>query len=429
MGMIMDSTLPISEARKRRCTTEDDIRRSEVNESLSPSEVASSITRGIHRALPSAAVRAVPLADGGEGFARALVAATRGTLHPVTVTGPVGEPVLAHYGILGDIDNSSNNNNNNKADERTPTTTQPTTKTAVIDIASAAGLALVPPHARDPTTTTTFGVGQLIAAALAAGAQRIVIGAGDSGTSDAGAGMLQALGARLLDAHGRELPRACGGAALRALADVDVGGLDQRLRGVRIEAPCNWRNVLCGPNGVARVYGPQKGATEAQVEVLARALEVYAEVVGGRLGVEVAEVPGGGASGGLGAGLLVLGARLRPRYEAVMEYFGIGDLFEEEGGCQLVVTAEGGLDGQTPRGKIPAEVASRAKAVGIPVIALAGTVGRDAGVNYGAGIDAFTSILRGPTTLDEAIGQAEDLLVDAAESAMRMVMVGMAMRV
>ncbi|KKY15427.1 putative glycerate kinase [Diplodia seriata] len=198
------------------------------------------ITRGIHRALPTAAVRAVPLADGGEGFARALVAATRGTLHPVTVTGPVGEPVLAHYGILGDIDdnnssssnnNNDNNNDNNKSNnnnERTPTT-QPTTKTAVIDIASAAGLALIPPHARDPTTTTTFGVGQLIAAALSAGAQRIIIGAGDSGTSDAGAGMLQALGARLLDAHGNDLPRACGGAALHALADVDVGGLDHRL--------------------------------------------------------------------------------------------------------------------------------------------------------------------------------------------------------
>ncbi|OJD38716.1 glycerate kinase [Diplodia corticola] len=409
--------------------------------SLSPSTVADCITEGIHHALPTANVRKVPLVDGGEGFARALVSATNGTLHHLTVTGPLGLPVQSHFGILGDghhCNGKANGTNTNgrllrlpwptPTDKESTTTTTPPPKTAVIEMAAAAGLALTPtPTTHDPTATTTFGVGQLLLAALDAGASRILLGCGDSATSDAGAGMLQALGARLLDAHGAPLPRASGGAALAALADVDLRGLDPRLRRTAIEVPCNWRNVLCGPHGVARVYGPQKGASEAQVEMLAAALERFASVVETRLGCAVASVPGGGASGGLGAGLLVLGATLRPRYEAVMEYFGIGDgeLFD---GCDLVFTAEGGIDEQTTRGKVPAEVAVRAKGSGIPVIVLAGTVGDGAEVCYRAGIDAYASILSGPASLEEAIERAEELLVDAAEAAMRMVMVGMAMK-
>lgn len=416
--------------------------------SLSPHEVADCIETGIRRVIPSAAaavVRKVPLADGGEGFAQALVAATKGELRPLTVAGPTGEPVRSHYGVLG-----SGGCRKDSLDlvthadagtiSGTPSTTPPPitnsagSKTAVIEMATAAGLSLVPPSARDPTLTTTYGVGQLISAALDDSAiSRILVGCGDSGTSDGGAGMLQALGAKLLDAAGRELPHASGGAALVRLASIDLSGLHPRLSdgGVRIEVACNWRNVLCGPAGVARVYGPQKGASEAQVELLSAALDKFASVIsqlqlpGGRC-VDVPHTPGGGASGGLGAGLLVLGARLRPRYEAVMEWFAIGDLFAD---CQLVFTAEGGIDGQTPQGKIPAEVAGRAKKYGIPVIALAGTVGRGADVNYGAGIDAYTSILQRPGSLDEAVAQAEELLVDAAEGAMRTVLVGLAMRV
>lgn len=414
--------------------------------SLSPHEVADCIETGIRRVIPSSAaavVRKVPLADGGEGFAQALVAATKGELRPLTVTGPTGEPVRSHYGILG----SGGGRKDSAAalvaetQDASSTTTTATAaqsgnsaagKTAVIEMATAAGLSLVPPSARDPTLTTTYGVGQLLAAALDDSAvSRILVGCGDSGTSDGGAGMLQALGARLLDAAGRELPQASGGAALVRLARIDLSGLHPRLRdgGVRIEVACNWRNVLCGPVGVARVYGPQKGASEVQVELLSAALDNFAAVVE-QLQLpgcaDIAHTPGGGASGGLGAGLLVLGARLRPRYEAVMEWFAIGDLFAD---CQLVFTAEGGIDGQTPQGKIPAEVAGRAKAYGIPVIALAGTVGRGADVNYGAGIDAYTSILQRPGSLDEAVAQAEELLVDAAEGAMRTVLVGLAMRV
>lgn len=405
--------------------------------SLSPHEVADCIETGIRRVIPSssaAVVRKVPLADGGEGFAQALVAATKGELRPLTVTGPTGEPVRSHYGVLG----SGGGRKDSldlvaHADTPTNTTTAAASnsdKTAVIEMATAAGLSLVPPTARDPTLTTTYGVGQLISAALDdSTVSRILVGCGDSGTSDGGAGMLQALGAKLLDAAGRELPHASGGAALVRLASIDLSGLHPRLRdgGVRIEVACNWRNVLCGPAGVARVYGPQKGASEAQVELLSAALDNFAGIIERQLGYDdVAHTPGGGASGGLGAGLLVLGAALRPRYEAVMEWFAIGDLFAD---CTLVFTAEGGIDGQTPQGKIPAEVAGRAKAYGIPVIALAGTVGKGADVNYGAGIDAYTSILQRPGSLDEAVAQAEELLVDAAEGAMRTVLVGLAMRV
>ncbi|KAF9639995.1 Glycerate kinase [Lasiodiplodia theobromae] len=425
--------------------------------SLSPHEVADCIETGIRRVIPSAAaavVRKVPLADGGEGFAQALVAATKGELRPLTVTGPTGEPVRSHYGVLGSGGGARKDSldpvvvvDDTDTGTATPASTTTTTaavasnsaggsKTAVIEMATAAGLSLVPPSARDPTLTTTYGVGQLLAAALDDSAvSRILVGCGDSGTSDGGAGMLQALGAKLLDAAGRELPHASGGAALVRLASIDLSGLHPRLRHggaggaegrVEIEVACNWRNVLCGDAGVARVYGPQKGASEAQVELLSAALDNFAAVVERQLGYAVAHTPGGGASGGLGAGLLVLGARLRPRYEAVMEWFAIGDLFAD---CRLVFTAEGGIDGQTPQGKIPAEVAGRAKKYGIPVIALAGTVGRGADVNYGAGIDAYTSILQRPGSLDEAVAQAEELLVDAAEGAMRTVLVGLAMRV
>ncbi|KAK0608986.1 Glycerate kinase [Lasiodiplodia hormozganensis] len=413
--------------------------------SLSPHEVADCIETGIRRVIPSATaavVRKVPLADGGEGFAQALVAATKGELRPLTVTGPTGEPVRSHYGVLGSGGGGGRKDSAAallpvvETDTSTTTTTTAAAasnsaggKTAVIEMATAAGLSLVPPSARDPTLTTTYGVGQLLAAALDDSAvSRILVGCGDSGTSDGGAGMLQALGAKLLDAAGRELPHASGGAALVRLARIDLSGLHPRLRDgeVRIEVACNWRNVLCGDAGVARVYGPQKGASEAQVELLSAALDNFAAVVERQLGYAVAHTPGGGASGGLGAGLLVLGARLRPRYEAVMEWFAIGDLFAD---CTLVFTAEGGIDGQTPQGKIPAEVAGRAKKYGIPVIALAGTVGRGADVNYGAGIDAYTSILQRPGSLDEAVAQAEELLVDAAEGAMRTVLVGLAMRV
>ncbi|KAL2753114.1 hypothetical protein ACRALDRAFT_1066042 [Sodiomyces alcalophilus JCM 7366] len=371
--------------------------------SLPPHTAADCIESGILSVMPDASVRKVPLVDGGEGFTTALVAATGGTLHPVLVTGPVGIPVESYFGILGGHCDG-------------------TPKTAVIEMAAAAGLSLVPQHLRNPGLTTTYGVGELIMAALDAGAARIVVGCGDSGTCDGGAGMLQALGARLLDEEGRELPPAGGGESLLRLASVDLGGMDARVKKTAIEVAVNWSNVLCGPQGVARVFGAQKGSTAEQTERLAAAMEVLGRVAGRLLcDDKVGQAPGGGASGGLGTGLRLVGAVLRPRYEVVAEYVDFETLFDD---CDLVITAEGGIDDQTPRGKIPAEIGRRAKKFGLPVVAIAGTIGPGARVNYEAGIDAYACILQRPTTLAEAVLEAEKLTRESAECVMRMIVVG-----
>ena len=371
-------------------------------ESLEAEEVADCIEAGVLRALPGAEILKAPMVDGGEGFTKTLVNATGGTLHELTVTGPVGAPVESYFGILGGDGGP---------------------RTAVLEMAAAAGLKLVPRELRDPSGTTTYGVGELIRAALDAGAERILVGCGDSGTTDGGAGMTQALGVRLLDRAGAELGR--GGAELGRLARIDLSGRDARLDAVPIEVACNWHNVLCGPKGVARVFGPQKGASPEAVERLDAALENYAAVIREEFGLDARQMPGGGASGGLGTGLqALLGATLHPRYEIVTRYLEIENLLE---GADLVFTAEGGIDFQTPWGKIPAEIARRAKRYGLPVVAIVGTVGKDAQINHDHGIDAYISILQAPVTLDEAIEQACDLVTVCAEDVMRLVLLGQEM--
>lgn len=368
-------------------------------ESLDAPAVCREMAVGVRRAVPDADIRCVPLVDGGEGFARGMVAATGGELvEDLEVTGPVGQRVTAAIGILGG----------------------PGPRTAVLEMAAAAGLSLVPREERDPGQTTTRGVGELIGHALDLEPQRILVGCGDSGTNDGGAGMAQALGAKLLDADGEALGP--GGARLAQLERIDLDGLDPRLRDVRIEVACNVHNVLCGERGVARVFGPQKGASEEQVEALAAALDTYAEVVQRTTGIDVATMPGGGASGGLGTGLhALLGATLRDRFDVVMAHL---DLERHLGQVDLVLTAEGSIDVQTPRGKIPAEVGRRAQAHGVPTVAIAGTVGRQAAVNLDAGVDAYASILQGPATLGEAIDDAARLVRHATESTIRTVLVG-----
>ncbi|WP_065373248.1 glycerate kinase [Ensifer adhaerens] len=368
-------------------------------ESLSAEEAADCIEKGVLRACPNAEVIKMPMVDGGEGFTKALVAITGGSLHEVTVTGPLGEPVASHFGFLG-----------GKGE-----------RTAVIEMAAAAGLRLVPRDRRNPCITTSYGVGELIRAALDAGARRILLGCGDSGINDGGAGMAEALGVKLLDREGK--PLAPGGAALASLAHIDLSGRDPRLANVRIDAAVNWHNVLLGARGVARVFGPQKGATPEQVELLAEAMETYAAAIHLTTGVEVGAAPGAGASGGLGAAIMgLLGGTLHPRYDIVMRYLDLDTVIAR---ADLVITAEGSLDGQTPFGKVPAEVGHRAKAAGRPVIALAGTIGKGVTLNFDHGIDAFASILKAPCSLDDAINAAPKLLVRAAEDAVRMVRVGM----
>ena len=371
-------------------------------ESLDANEVSNCISQGILRALPEASIKQLPLVDGGEGFTKTLVTTTGGTLHPLTVTGPVGQPVEAYYGFLGGTD----------------------TKTAVLEMAAAAGLRLVPRDARNPLKTTTYGVGELIKAALDDGAERILVGCGDSSTNDGGAGMAQALGVKLLDAAGEEL--GLGGGELNKLVRIDLSGRDRRLSGVQIDVACNWHNVLCGDRGVARVFGPQKGASPEVVAQMVSMLDNYADVIERDLGIDVRAMPGGGASGGLGTGLhALLGANLYSRYDIVMQYLEIDSLLQN---VDLVFTAEGSIDFQTPRGKIPAEVAKLAKSYQLPVVVLAGTIGKDAPINFDYGIDSFASILEAPCSLLDAIASASELVTNAAERVTRLLLVGQRLR-
>lgn len=367
-------------------------------ESLGAQEVADEIAAGVLRVCPHATVLKAPMADGGEGFTDALVAATGGQRHALRVTGPLGTPVDAFFGLLGG----------------------PGPRTAVIEMAAAAGLRLVPRDQRNPMRTTSRGVGELISAALDAGAERILLGCGDSGINDGGAGMAQALGVRLLDDQGHEIGP--GGGALSRIARIDLAQRDPRLAHVQLDAAVNWHNLLLGARGVARVFGPQKGATPAQVLQLEAALAHYAAHLHVATGHDLSSAPGAGASGGLGAGFAaLLGGTLHPRFDIVMRYLQLDALLAR---AHLVITAEGSLDAQTPYGKVPAEVARRAKLRGLPVIALAGCLGQGVAENLAHGIDAFASIQSRPCTLEESIAHSRDWLMRAAEDAMRLLRVG-----
>ncbi len=382
-------------------------------ESLDAAAVAAAIGAGVRRALPGATVKAVPIADGGEGTAETLASATGGHLVPIRVTGPVGKQVDSHYAMLGGEASG----------------------TAVVEMAAAAGLRLVPRDQRDPGTTTSYGVGEMIRAAIDSGATKILVGCGDSGTSDGGMGALQALGARILDAQGREVP--AGGNHLGRIDRLDLEGLHPAVAEgkIQITMALNQHNVLTGARGVARVFGPQKGATPAQVEEMSAGFERWASVLR-RDALEVAGStdfatgPGTGASGGLGAGLAAIGAILMPRFEAILDSGLAGiDLDSMLRGADLVITAEGAIDFQTPKGKVPAEVARRASLHGVPVVALAGTLGRGCRDVHDIGIDAIASIMPIPMTLQEAVDDGERLLIEAAERFMRTIILGASMAV
>jgi glycerate kinase len=371
-------------------------------ECASAAAVSSALSAGWKSVFPEAEVVCVPMADGGEGTVDALIAATGGTEIELQVMGPLGTPVVAKYGFLGE---------RVVAEDRDPTSNA----TAVIEMAAASGLPLVPPEKRDPRATTTYGTGELVRDALERGAHRIILGIGGSATNDGGAGMAQALGFSLLDDEGRELPP--GGAALARLARIDSTRRHARLDGCHILVACDVTSPLCGPQGASLMYGPQKGATEAVARQLDAALDHYGKVLESQLGVCVADLPGAGAAGGLGAGLVAFtGAELRPGVELVAEACGLARQME---GAELVITGEGRLDGQTAHGKTPAGVAIIAKQHGIPVIAVAGALGTGYREIYAQGIDAVFAICQGPMTLPESVGRVEELLAAAAESIAR----------
>jgi glycerate kinase len=353
--------------------------------------VAQAIARGVRRAMPEAEVVTVPMADGGEGTVDALVSATGGTLVEREVTGPLGEPVRAAYGILG---NGS---------------------TAVIEMAAASGLELVPVNRRDPRIATTRGTGELIRDALDHGVGRIIVGIGGSATNDAGAGMAQALGYRLLDADGKELEP--GGSALARLDHIDGAERRRGLDTCQVLVACDVSNPLCGPNGASLVYGPQKGATPEVAAELDAALRHFGGVVEAQLGVRVYDVPGAGAAGGLGAGLIAFANGVpRPGVEIVAEACG---LRERIAGADLVITGEGRLDGQSAQGKTPVGVARIATECGVPVIAVAGALGPGYEAVYDRGIDAAFSICKGPMSIEFAMNHVEELLEAAAEAIAR----------
>ncbi|HEY7339553.1 MAG TPA: glycerate kinase [Ktedonobacterales bacterium] len=370
--------------------------------SLDAPDVGEAIAAGIRRVWPDADIRVVPVADGGEGTVRALVAATGGTPQHATVTGPLGEPVEAEYGMLG----------GNRAG------------TAVIEMAAASGLPLVPPDKRDPRVTTTRGTGELMRAALDAGARLLLIGIGGSATNDGGAGMAQALGVRLLDVQGNELPP--GGAALAHLARIAPSNLDPRLKDVEVQVASDVTNPLCGPEGASAIYGPQKGATSEIVAELDAALAHYGEILKRDLGADVANVPGAGAAGGLGAGLLAFAhAHLIPGAQLVLETLDLAHILQ---GAALVFTAEGQLDSQTAYGKAVGAVAAAARKAGARVIALAGGVTADDAALEKLGIDAALSITSGPMSLEESMANTARLLTDAATRATRLIALGMELK-
>lgn len=350
--------------------------------SLTAREACEAIMRGISEGWPEAETVACPLADGGEGTLEVLVAATRGRVVPVEVTGPLGERREAPLGITGDG------------------------KTAVVEMAAACGLELVPSEKRDPGATTTRGTGDLIRAALDLGLRRIIVGIGGSATNDGGAGMASALGARFLDGEGNELPP--GGRELLRLAHIDLSTLDPRAREADIVVASDVDNPLLGPQGAARVYAPQKGAGPHDVEVLERALARLAEVASACVAPGLEDAPGAGAAGGLGFGLAAfLGARLRPGIEVVMEALGFDELL---GSCRLAVTGEGRLDGQTAHGKTVCGVARKARESGIPVLALGGEVAEGADALHALGVSAILGICYGPLSREDCMARAGSML-------------------
>lgn len=365
--------------------------------SLSAAEASRAMEAGARRVWPDAETVRVPVADGGEGTVEALVAATGGSTVPVRVTGPLGEPVDGFFGILGDG------------------------TTAIVEMAAAAGLPLVPANRRDPRITTTCGVGELIRAALDRGCRRIIVGLGGSATNDGGAGMAQALGARLFDNSGRELEH--GGLALAGLSGMDLSGMDPRIKTTEFFAACDVTNPLTGPIGASAVYGPQKGATPAMIRELDTALARLGEVLSAAVGRDLAGIPGSGAAGGLGAGVLgFLGGRFQSGIEMVIEATG---LRSRMGGADIVLTGEGRLDDQTAQGKAPAGVARLAGELGIPVLAIGGSLAPESTVLYTQGIAGMMPTAPGPVSLEEAMARAGEFLTDATERILRVYRAGL----
>jgi len=361
--------------------------------SLSALEVCENIEIGIKKVFGTAEIVKVPMADGGEGTVQSLVDATGGKIINLKVKGPLLKEVNAFYGILGDGN------------------------TAVIEMASASGITLLTKEERNPMKTTTYGTGQIIKHALNMGCRNIIIGIGSSATNDGGAGMVKALGIKLLDEKSGEID--FGGGNLNRLKSIDLSEIDIRIKQCNIVVACDVDNTLCGEKGASYIFGAQKGADENMIIILDKNLSHYAEIVNKYLGVSIKDYPGAGAAGGLGGGLLAfLNAKLQPGINIVIE---TTDLEEKLKDADLVITGEGMIDYQTQYGKTPYGVAMLAKKHNIPVIALAGGIGKGAEELYSKVFDSIFSIVDKPMQLEEAIANSELLLQKTAERIMRII--------
>lgn len=357
-------------------------------ESLSAQQVAEAIKQGFSHILPQAEYIQLPVADGGEGTTAALISSTHGSFHHTQVQDPLGQTVTATWGILGDGE------------------------TAVIETAAASGLDLIPMNQRNPMITSSYGTGELIRAALDKGVTRIIFGLGGSATNDGGAGILRALGAKLLDGAGH--PLAPGGGSLHKLADLDISQLDPRLKHVQFEVACDVDNPLLGPEGASSTFGPQKGASKEQVPRLDQNLKHFAQFLTRVSGTDVTQVPGTGAAGGIGAALCALfNTQLKSGIEIVLNAVQIDQHLKA---ADLVITGEGSIDSQSLRGKTPIGVAKRAKYFDCPVIALAGSITREQAPLKACGIDAIFSVVPGIVSLPEALQQAEINLQNCAKN-------------
>ena len=366
---------------------------------LSGLEAARAIARGVSAALPDAETVLAPVADGGDGTLNALVDGTGGQVFASRVTGPLGQPVEAQWGVMGDG------------------------RTAVIEMALASGIALVPQRRRNPRITTTAGTGEILREALDRGYDRIIVGLGGSATNDGGTGLAAALGARFLDSAGHPLPP--GGSALAGLDRVETDGLHPGLRDATIIAATDVTNPLCGPEGASAIFGPQKGASPEMVQELDAALVNYARVVARDLGRDVSEHPGAGAAGGLGAGLIAFaGATLQSGIDMVCDVIGFDALLE---GADLVITGEGRADRSTIFNKAPVGVARHANAHGVPTVLLAGGLGPGYEELYGHSLAAVVCIADRPMSFDVSLSRTAELLESAAERTMRLLLTGRAM--
>jgi len=362
-------------------------------ESMTAKEVCDAMERGIKKANKNITCIKVPMADGGEGTMQSLVDATGGKVYTIKVVGPLGNEVEANYGVLGDEE------------------------TGILEMASASGLHLIPLVERNPLLTTSYGTGQLIKACLDHGVKKLLIGIGGSATNDGGSGVVQALGGRLLDSEGKEI--GFGGGELDKLASIDLINFDRRLRDISVEVACDVNNQLCGEYGASNVFGPQKGATPEMIGVLDNNLGHYAKVIKEQLGIDVLEVHGAGAAGGLGAGLMAfLHGTLKKGIEMVIEY---SHLEEKVINVDMVWTGEGSIDFQTQYGKTPLGVATVAKKYNKPVIALAGRIGEGIDVLYEKGIDSIFGIIKGASSLEEAMQNGKQNVENTAENIIRLI--------